>query len=332
MDRRAFISGITLALLAAPLGAESQAVRKVWRIGIITISSSSLASVGPEPSTRPIAALLHGLRDLGYVYGRDFVTEPAAAEGRIERIPALAAELARLKVDVIVAPGPALAGLKAARITIPIVMAGAVTDPVQAGLATSLARPGGNFTGLSLLIAELDRKRLELLTEIVPGASRVAVLRGPDSEHDWNETQAAARLLRRELLSVEVKTPDEINGAFRTATEWRAHVVLVIAGALLDREARRVVEQAARHRLPAAYSFRNFYMEEGGLMSYGVDLLDVWRRAASYVDKIVKGAQPGDLPVEQATKFELIINLKTAKALGLTIPQSLLLRADQVIE
>jgi len=226
MERRTFLGSLAGRLLAAPLAAESQAVRKVWRIGIIATSFSASATSGPEPSSPSVAALLHGLRDLGYVYGRDFVTEPASVEGRIERISAIAAELARLKVDVIVAAGPALAGLKAARITIPIVMAGAATDPVQAGLATSLARPGANFTGLSLLIVELDRKRLQLLTEIVHGASRVAVLRGPNSESAWNEAQAAGRLLRRDLLSLEVKTPGEIDGAFRTATEWRADVVL----------------------------------------------------------------------------------------------------------
>jgi putative ABC transport system substrate-binding protein len=155
---------------------------------------------------------------------------------------------------------------------------------------------------------------------------------GPDSEQDWKETQAAARLLQHKLLSLEIKTPGETERAFRAATEWRANAVLVIAGALLDREARQVVKQAASHRLPAVYSFRNFYMDEGGLISYGVDLADVWRRAAVYVDRILKGAKPADLPVEQPTKFELVINLKTAKAVGLTIPPSVLLRADEIIQ
>jgi putative tryptophan/tyrosine transport system substrate-binding protein len=331
MNRRGFIGRVALGLLTKPLVAGAQQTGKVWRIGIVSTSYSTALSSGAAPPNRPVAAFLLGLRDLGYVYGRDFVIEPRGAEGRVERIPAIGAELARL-VDVIVAPGPALAGLKEARITTPVVMAGAGGDPVQDGLVASLARPGGNFTGLSLLISELDRKRLELLTEIVPGASRVAVLRGPDSEHGWSETQAAARLLKRELRSLEIKTPREIESAFRAAAEWRADAVLVIAGALLDREARQVVERAARHHLPAIYSFRNFYMEEGGLISYGIDLLDVWRRAATFVDKILKGAKPGDLPVEQPTKFELVINLKTARALGLTIPPSLLARADQVIE
>jgi len=332
MHRRTFLCGLTLGTLAAPLVGEAQQTGKLSRVGIVATTFSAAASSGADPPNRTTAALLHALRDLGYVYGRDFVTEPRGAEGRIERIPAIGAELASLKVDVIVAAGPALSGLKEARITIPVVMAGAISDPVKAGLVTSLARPGGNFTGLSLLISEIDRKRLELLTEVVPSASRVAVLRGPDSEHDWRESQAAARLLKRELRSLEIAMPYEIESAFRVATQWRADAVLVIGGALLDREARQVVERAARHKLPAIYSFRNFYMEEGGLISYGIDLVDVWRRAAFYVDRILKGAKPADLPVEQPTKFELVINLKTAKALGLTIPPSVLGRADQVIE
>src|SRR5262245_44546310 len=179
---------------------------------------------------------------------------------------------------------------------------------------------------------ELELKRLQLLTEIVPAAVRVAVLRGLDSEGGWKEVQDAARLLKREVLSLNVRSAGEIEGAFRIATDWRAGALFVIAGALLDREARQVVERAATHRLPAMYSFRNFYMGEGGLISYGVDLLDIWRRAASYVDKILKGAKPADLPIEQPTKFELVINLKTAKALGLTIPQSVLVRADEIIQ
>jgi ABC-type uncharacterized transport system substrate-binding protein len=266
------------------------------------------------------------------VYGRDFVTVPRSTEGWSERSSAIATELARLKVDVIVAGGPALIGVKQAGISVPVVMSGAGSDPVEAGFVTSLARPGGNFTGMSLQHFELDQKRLQLLTEIVPGAVRVAVLRGPDSDGNWKAVQDAARLLKREVLSLEVRSANEIEGGFKAATDWRAGALFVIAGALLDREARQVVGRAAAHRLPAMYTFRNFYMGEGGLISYGVDLVDIWRRAATYVDKIFKGAKPGDLPVEQPTKFELVINLKTAKALGLPIPQSVLGRADQIIE
>jgi len=277
-------------------------------------------------------ALLQGLRDLGYVYGRDFVTVARSEEGRAEGSSAIATELARLKVDVIVVAGPALFGVKQSGINIPIVMAGAAVDPVHGGFVASLAHPGGNFTGMSLQHFELDRKRLQLLTEIAPGAVRVAVLRGLDSEGGWREVQDAARFLKREVLSLEVRSAGDIGAAFKAARDWRANALFVIAGALLDREARQVVERAYAHRLPAMYSFRNFYMAEGGLVSYGVDLGDIWRRAATYVDKIMKGTKPADLPVEQPTKFELVINLKTAKALGLTIPQSLLVRADEIIQ
>jgi len=332
MDRRAVLGTLAGGLLLAPLAAEAQQAAKIARIGIISASLPTALAAGAEPSNPTIAGLLHGLRDLGYVYGRDFVTEARSAEGRMERVLAIAAELARLKVDVIVAPGPVLAGLKEARVSIPVVMAGAGTDPVQSGFVKSLAHPGGNFTGMSLLITQLQGKRLELLTEIVPSVLRVAVLRGPDSETEWRETQAAARSLKRDVLSLEITTPREIEHAFRSATEWRAGAIFVIPGPLLDRHARQVVEQAAKNRLPAIYSFRSFFMDEGGLISYGIDLVDVWRRSATFVDKILKGAKPADLPVEQPTKFELVINLKTAKALGLTIPPSLLQRADQVIE
>jgi ABC-type uncharacterized transport system substrate-binding protein len=325
--------GFVFALLftLAPLSTEAQQAGKVYRIGVIINAHSVTDAMGPNPRNENVAALLRGLRDLGYVHGRDFVTELRSTEAKTERSRAIAAELARLNVDVIVAGGPSLAGVKQADIATPVVMSGA-GDPVQAGFVTSLARPGGTFTGMSIQSSELDRKRLQLLTEIVPGAVRVAVLRGPGSDDGWREIQDAARLLKREVLSLEVRSAGEIEGAFRAATERRASALLVIATALLDQEARQVVERAATHRLPAMYTFRNFYMGEGGLISYGVDLVDIWRRAATYVDKILKGAKPADLPVEQPTKFELVINLKTAKALGLTIPPSLLLRADQVIE
>jgi putative ABC transport system substrate-binding protein len=331
MDRRAFLCGTALGTLYAPLAVEAQQAGKVWRIGVIINSYSVADAVGPTPRNEYVVGLLRGLRDLGYVYGRDFVTESRSTEARIERSRAIAAELAGLPVDVIVAAGPTLFGVKQAGITTPVVMIGA-GDPVQAGFVTSLAHPGGSFTGMSLASEELDRKRLQLLTELVPGALRVAVLRGPGSDRTWKEIQEAARLLKREVLSLQVQSAGEIEGAFRAATERRASALLVIATAVLDQEARQVVEQAATHRLPTMYTFRNFYMGEGGLISYGVDLVDTWRRAAVYVDKILKGAKPADLPVEQPTKFELVINLKTAKALGLTIPQSVIVRADEIIQ
>jgi ABC-type uncharacterized transport system substrate-binding protein len=324
------VAVLALGLLAAPLAVEAQQAGKVWRIGVIINSYSVADAVGPTPRNEYVAALLRGLRDLGYVYGRDFVTESRSTEARIERSRAIAAELAGLPVDVIVAAGPTLFGVKQAGIATPVVMIG-VGFPVQDGFITSLARPGGSFTGLAGE-EQLARKRLQLVTELVPGALRVGVLRGPDSDRAWKEIQEAARLLKREVLSLQVHSAGEIEGAFQAATERRARALLVIATAVLDQEARQVVERAASHRLPTMYTFRNFYMGEGGLISYGLDLVDTWRRAAVYVDKILKGAKPADLPVEQPTKFELVINMKTAKALGLTIPQSVLLRADEVIQ
>jgi ABC-type uncharacterized transport system substrate-binding protein len=324
---------LAVSLLSTPRGvvAQSQA-GKIHHIGVIVGAGAPSDLTGPNPPNQSVAALLRGLRDLGYVYGRDFVTMPRSIEGSIERSRAIALELARVNVDVIVVAGPALFGVKQAAIATPIVMSGAGEDPVQAGFATSLAHPGGNFTGMTFQHLELDRKRLQLLTEIVPGAVRVAVLRGLERDREWKEIQDAARLLKREVLSLEIRSAGEIEGAFRTALEWRADALMVIAGALLDREARLVVAHASTRRLPTMYSFRNFYMAEGGLISYGVDLLDSWRRAAIFVDKILKGAKPANLPIEQPTKFELVINMKTAKALGLTIPQSVLVRADEIIQ
>jgi putative ABC transport system substrate-binding protein len=325
---------LAVSLVLAPLVTQGQQQPgKVYRIGVLSSGAALGDAAGSEPRNPILRAFLQGLRELGYVEGQNVVIERRFAEGMVERVPAIAAELARLKVDVIVAAGPALAGLKEARLAIPIVMAGS-PDPVNAGLVTTLAHPGGNFTGMSLQHSDLDRKRFELLTQIVPGASRIAVLRGPDpdSEGNWKETQAAARILNRGVRSFKIRSPGEIDGVFRSATEWRAGAVVVIAGALIDREAQQVVERAAKYRLPAMYTFRNFFIEHGALISYGIDLVDIWRRAASYVDRILKGAKAADLPVEQPTKFELVINLKTARALGLTIPQTLLLRADQVIE
>ena len=326
MDRRAFVTMVG-AVLAMPLVPEAQQAGKVYRIGVL-YSGQLVAE--PSPIFR---GFLQGLRELGYTEGQNVVIERRAVEDMLDRVPAVAAELARLHVDVIVAPGPVLAGLKEAHLAIPVVMTGS-PDPVTAGLVTTLAHPGGNFTGMSLQNSDLSGKRVQLLWQLVPGASRIAVLRGPDphSEGDWKQTQAAARLLNREVRLLEIRSPGEIEGAFRSATQWRASALVVLAGALLDLEARQVVEQAAKYRLPAMYTFRNFFIAEGGLISYGVDLVDIWHRGAYFVDKILKGAKPADLPVEQPTKFELVINLKTAKALGLTFPQSVLIRADEIIQ
>ena len=242
----------------------------------------------------------------------------------------MAAELVRLQVDVIVAAGPTLRALKQATSTIPVVMAGD-GDPVGRGYVQSLAHPGGNFTGLSLQAVELTGKRLELLKELAPAAALVAVLWDRSSPLYWQAAEAATRERRWKLLSLEIRDADDIEAAFKAATDARAGALLVFAAGVLYPHAGRVAELAARNRLAAMYGLRP-YVEAGGLVSYGADIIDIWRHAAVFVDKILKGAKPGDVPVEQPTKLELVINLKAAKALGLTLPYSLRLHADEVIE
>jgi len=327
MNRRAFIGSLALGTLAVPRAARAQPARKVYRIGIL---SQGVASdmIGPQPRSPSHNALLRGLGELGYVYGEHFVTEPRGAEGRPDRFPGLAAEMVHLQVDVIVASGPMLSALKQATSTIPVVMAAAI-DPVE-GLVQSLGHPGGNFTGLSLQNVETTGKRLELLRELVPAAASVAVLQdraGLDSQ----AAAAAARERGWKLLFLEVGDAGEIEGAFRAAIAARAGALLVLGRGVFFPHARRIAELAARSRLPAMYGLRA-YVEAGGLISYGTDLIEIWWRAAVFVDKILKGAKPSDLPVEQPTKFELVVNKRAAKALGLTIPPSILLRTDQVIE
>jgi putative ABC transport system substrate-binding protein len=281
-----------------------------------------------------IEAFRQALRGLGHVEGT-FVLEVRYGDGRFERLPELARELVGLKMDVILATSDVvIAAIKRETQTIPIVMVFS-TDPMGTGFVASLARPGGNVTGLSNISSELSRKRLELLREAVPGLSRVAALWNPDVRGallDYKETEGAARLLRLELQSVEVSRAEDLDRAFSAVTKQRAQA-LVLPGAnpvgFINRG--KIATFAQRNRLPSMYPTRE-YVETGGLMSYGPSLPDLFRRAATYVDKILKGAKPADLPVEQPTKFELVINLKTAKALGLTIPPSLLQRADQVIE
>jgi putative ABC transport system substrate-binding protein len=329
MDRRTFLAGTGAVLLAAPLAAEAQQAGKVYRIGLLQIERR-------ERLVPFLKAFEEGLRELGYVEGRDFVTEYRFAERQRERLPDLAAELVRLKVDVIVTgtdPGTMVG--RQATTTIPIVMALGV-DPVGAGLIASLRRPGGNVTGLLFAVGpEILGKRMEHLKEVVPGMSRVACFWNPDFPRYvalWEATEDAARRLGVTLLPVEVREPREIEGAFARITRERAQALVVIADALALSTVRpEIPALAAKNRLPASYASREA-VDAGGLMSYGTSMPDLFRRAAGYVDKILKGAKPGDLPVEQPTKFELVINLKTAKALGLTIPQSLLMRADQVIE
>jgi|SRR6185369_13836560 putative ABC transport system substrate-binding protein len=329
MDRRHFLAGLTMAL-AGPPAAEAQRTRKVYRIGILGFSQATASMIGPQPENRFVSAFLRGMRELGYAYGEHFVTEPRGAEGKAERYPDFAAELVRLKVDVIVAVAAALPALKQVASTIPIVMPGH-PDPVGSGFVQSLGRPGGSFTGLSLQSVELTGKRLELLKELVPTPAPVAVLWDRRSHPTWQAAEAAARARGWKLLSLEIRDAAEIEGGFKAATDARVSALLAAAGGILEPQFRRVADLAARSRLPVMYEL-GFFVEAGGLMSYGADLIDTWRRAATFVDRILKGGKPADLPIEQPSKFELVINLKTAKALDLAISPSLRLRADRVIE
>ena len=313
------------AAIAQPTG-------KVPRIGILSPSSPSEASRSASDLAVLFAAFREGLRDLGYVEGRNIKIESRWAEGNYERLPGLAADLVRLKVDVIVTYGtPASEAAKRATATIPIVMA-AIIDPVASGLVTSLARPGGNVTGQSMMSSDLVEKQLEILKEIVPKVSRVALLHNPANPGNAPQVkhaQDAARALGVRLQLLGARDPGEIDSAFALMTAEQAVIVLV--DATLQANRARITDLAARHHLPAVYGLSE-YAEAGGLMAYGTNLLGMFRLSASFVDKILKGAKPGDLPVEQPTNFAFVINLKTAKALGLTIPPSLLARADQVIE
>jgi putative ABC transport system substrate-binding protein len=318
---------LALSLTLAPLANEAQQAANVARIGMLADATS--------PHLRE--AFLQGLRDLGYVEGRNLVIEYRDAAGKPERLPTLAAELVALKVDVIVAGNTrqTLAAKQATR-TIPIVFSFAL-DPVTDGLVSSLARPGGNVTGLSFLAPELVGKRLELLTQAVPRVSRIAVLWQPHAQAERTEkdlrtaAEVAARALGVRLQFVEARGPADFDRAFSDMTRARADALTVLGSAMLFDQRRRLVDLAAKSRLPTVYGLRE-YVDGGGLMAYGANGADLFRRAATYVDKILKGAKPGDLPVEQPTKFELVINLKTAKALGLTIPQTVLLQANQLIE
>ena len=328
-SRRAFLASLAGGLLAAPRATTAQQAGKVARIGLLQIQTR-------ERLVPYLKAFEEGLRELGYVEGRNFVREYRFADQQRERLPDLAAELVRLKVDVIVTgTDPGTMAARQATTTIPIVMALGV-DPVGAGLIARLRRPGGNVTGLLFVVGpEIEGKRLDHLKEVVPRMSRVACFWNPDIPGYvafWKATEEAARRLGVTLLSVEVREPREIEGAFARITRERAQALVVIADALALSAVRpEIPALAAKHRLPSSYTSREA-VDAGGLMSYGTSMPDLFRRAAGYVDKILKGAKPGDLPVEQPTKFELVLNLKTAKALGLTIPQSLLIRADEVIE
>ncbi len=327
MTALALLLTLALSILVAPRAAQAQQQGKVFRVGALT---PAFPTSEPYP---PLEAFRQGLRALGYVEGQNLVMEYRYAEG-FERIPELAADLVRLQVEVIVASGvPAIRAAQHTTRTIPIVMAG-TADPVAAGVVASLARPGGNTTGLSFLSTELPGKRLELLKEAVPQSTRVAVLAkaaGPSESVRWLNLTGAARALGLHLHVVELHSAEELDSAFAAMTRAGADALIVVADqALMDGLRGRIVDLAATSRLPAMYDWK-MYVDAGGLMSYGPSLSDIFRRAAAYVDKILKGAKPADLPVEQPTKFELVINLKTAQALGLTIPPTLLFQADEVI-
>jgi putative ABC transport system substrate-binding protein len=314
---------LLLLLLVAPLAAEAQQAGRIPRIGLLTNN--------PSPH---LQAFETGLRELGYVEGKNIVVERRNANGESARLPALAAELVRLEVDVIVAPDPpSTLAAKSATGTIPIVTRSSA-DPVEGGLVKSLARPGGNITGVYSFSAELGPKRLELLRAALPHIARVAVLRNPTFPGDperWKEVEQAARSLGLTLVSAEASSSEGLEGAFRTTLRQRADALITLRNPVIVAQKGRVVELAAKSRLPAIYDDREF-VEAGGLMAYGANLDDLYRRTATYVGKILKGTRPADLPIERATKFELIINVKTARALALTIPPGFLMRADHLLE
>jgi len=329
VDRRTFLAGTGAVLLAAPLAAGAQPAAKVSRLGLL--GGSPPNSPGGR---RAWQGFFQGMRELGYVEGQNILVEGRFYGDHTERLPSLAAELVQLKVDVIVAgASPAPEAAQRATSTIPIIMA-IHTDPIGSGLVANLAKPGKNVTGLSTLGPEMVGKRLQLLKEVIPGISRAAVLSNPTDTTQailLREAQVAARSLKVRLQVLEARAPGDFTGAFSAMTKERAGGVIILTSSMFYDQRTRIAELAARSRLPAIYSVKD-YAEAGGLMAYGVNLGESFRRAATYVDKILKGAKAADLPVEQPTKFELFINLKTAKALGLTIPPSLLARADQVIE
>ena len=318
---------LIIAFVICGVAVEAQQPSKVPRIGYLIAPALS------ANATR-IEALRQGLRELGYIEGKNIVIEWRSAEGKLEHLPSLAVELVRLKVDIIVSAGPTATRLaKEATITIPIVMT-QDSDPVGNGFVASLARPGGNITGLSVLAPEISGKQLELLKEIVPRLSRVAVIgesTNPGNTQQLREVELAARAFKVQLQNLDVRDPRDFEPVFRAASKGRADAALVLGGPVLNSQRTRIVGLAVNNRLPAIYNERGF-VEAGGLMTYSVNFNDLHHRAATYVDKILKGRKPADIPVEQPMKFEFIINLKAAKQIGLTIPPNVLVRADKVIK
>jgi putative ABC transport system substrate-binding protein len=327
MSRKMIVFVLSIVILASPHLAPAQQAKKVPRIGFLYAGS-------PSDQLARVEAFRQGLRELGYVEGKNIVIEYRHAEGKYDRLPALVAELTRLKVDVIVTGGgPATRFAKEATKTIPIVMA-QDDDPVASGFVASLARPGGNITGLATLAPELSGKQLELLKEIVPRLSRVAVLGSsthPGTAQSLKEMELAAGALGVKHQFLDILGPKDIETAFQAASKGRADAVLALNNPVLNSHRTQVVELAVKSRLPAIY-YAPEWVEDGGLMTYGASITDLYHRAATYVDKILKGAKPADLPVEQPMKFELVINLKAAKQIGLTISPNVLARADKVIK
>jgi putative ABC transport system substrate-binding protein len=326
MSKKIICLALGAMLLALSFPAEAQQTGKVPRIGFLE---------GPATSPR-IEALRQGLRELGYVEGQNIAIESRHAEGKRERLPDLAAELVRLKVDVIVTSGiPSSLAAKNATTSVPIVFAGISADPIATGLVTSLARPGGNVTGFPVLGPELSGKRVELLKETFPKLARLAILWNPATPGkliEFKEAEAAAKSLRIQVQSVEVQGRNDFEGAFAAITKQRANGLLTIPDPLTNGQTGRIVDFATKSRLPAMFDLIEAVETGGHLMAYGADRLDPFRRAATYVDKILKGTKPVDLPVQQPMKFEFVINLKTAKQIGLTIPPNVLARADKVIK
>jgi putative ABC transport system substrate-binding protein len=322
--RKLLLPILSLVILGTPLAANAQQAAKIPRIGYLS----------PAPDTPLLEAFRQGLRDLGWVEGRNVAIEVRSAEGKYERLPELAAELVRLKMDVIFASTtPAALAAKHATTTIPIVI-GFVADPIGSGLVASLARPGGNITGWTHLGRELRGKYLELLKEAVPGITRIGVLWNPTNPihgPSMKDVKAAAQALNVQLHPVGVQDPKELESAFSAMARERVEALAVLPDGMFLAQGDRIIALAERSRLPAMYGVTEL-AKAGGLMAYGANFPEMYRRGASFVDRILRGAKPADLPIEQPTKFELVINLKTAKTLGLTIPQSLLIRADEVIQ
>jgi putative tryptophan/tyrosine transport system substrate-binding protein len=323
VDRRAFVTGLG-AVLAAPLAAEAQQEVKVYRIGY-------LSSANPRSSAF-FQAFEQRLRELGYIEGRNFAIEFRNAEGQLDRLPGLAAELVRLNVNVIVtATDHATRAAKEVTARIPIIFVGVNFDPVALKFVTNLARPGANVTGLFFLHLDLTAKRFELFKEMLPSVKRVAVFSDLFTVDQLRRVEEANGSIGLKLQPIELRNPPDLEDAFRVIRRSHAEALFVLESALIFRARRDIAQLALKHRLPTSFAFRE-YADAGGLVAYGVNFANMFRRAAEYIDRILKGTNPGDLPVEQPTRFELVVNMKTVKTLGLTIPPSLLLRADQLIE